>query len=287
MVRATFDLGNGSHVLIGRAYAERTGLLTDGRPVVVRTRRRTRRRVRRQVVMLRSLEIAGRRFNPGAGARSTPQPTASAVNIGVALLRHFVITTDFAARAVWLQPQPAGDFRGDAMRVIRSAEYRRMPWRNGLGETAEIAISPPGAALDQFEWRISMATIAAPGPFSAFAGIDRTLTVLSGAGFRLVLDAQPAVELTPRSAPVSFRGESEASAQLIGGPVTDLNVMTRRDRCWHRVRRRAPGARLPFEAATAMAAVFCVTGPTASRPPAAARTRRARHAVDRCPAGSA
>lgn len=147
------------------------------------------------------------------------------------------------------------------MRVIRSAEYRRMPWRNGLGETAEIAISPAGAALDQFEWRISMATIAAPGPFSAFAGVDRTLTVLSGAGFRLVLDAQPAVELTPRSAPVSFRGESEASAQLIGGPVTDLNVMTRRDRCWHRVRRRAPGARLPFEAATAMAAVFCVTGP--------------------------
>jgi environmental stress-induced protein Ves len=147
------------------------------------------------------------------------------------------------------------------MDVIRSTAYRRMPWRNGLGETAEIAISPAGAALDRFEWRISMATIAAAGPFSAFAGIDRTLTVLSGAGFRLVLDGQPAVALTPRSPPLSFRGESEASAQLVGGPVTDLNVMTRRDRCWHRVRRCAPGARLPFEAAAATAAVFCVTGP--------------------------
>jgi hypothetical protein len=85
--------------------------------------------------------------------------------------------------------------------------------------------------------------------------------VLSGDGFRLTLGARPAIELTPRSAPLAFRGDSDASAELIGGTVTDLNVMTRRDRCWHRVRRFAAGVRLPLEAAATTTAVFCVTGP--------------------------
>ena len=49
------------------------------------------------------------------------------------------------------------------------------PWKNGGGCTTEIAIAPPGASLDAFEWRISLATIAASGPFSAFPGVDRTL----------------------------------------------------------------------------------------------------------------
>ena len=50
-----------------------------------------------------------------------------------------------------------------------------MPWKNGGGETAEIAVSPPGAALDDFDWRLSMARVETDGPFSAFPGIDRTL----------------------------------------------------------------------------------------------------------------
>jgi hypothetical protein len=34
-----------------------------------------------------------------------PQSSASDVNIGVAILRHFWITTDFANHAVWLDPR--------------------------------------------------------------------------------------------------------------------------------------------------------------------------------------
>jgi predicted aspartyl protease len=107
-VRATFDLGNGSHVLIGRAYAERAGLLTDGRPVASERGGGLGGEVARQTFVLRSLELAGRRFE-SVRAAIDAQDTASAVNLGVSLLRHFVITTDFAGRAVWLQPQPAGD----------------------------------------------------------------------------------------------------------------------------------------------------------------------------------
>jgi hypothetical protein len=37
----------------------------------------------------------------------TDDSVSSALNVGVSLLRHFLITTDFAGHAVWLQPLPA------------------------------------------------------------------------------------------------------------------------------------------------------------------------------------
>ncbi len=68
------------------------------------------------------------------------------------------------------------------MRILRAADHKRMPWKNGGGETVEIAVAPQDAALGDFDWRISMATVAADGPFSIFPGIDRTLSILSGSG---------------------------------------------------------------------------------------------------------
>ncbi len=135
-----------------------------------------------------------------------------------------------------------------------------MRWKNGLGETAEIAIRPAGAALDRFDWRVSMALVEAAGPFSAFPGIDRTLTVVAGAGFSLAVGEQPAVELTRRSPPFAFEGDRSAQASLIGGPVSDLNVMTRRERCWHRVRRCAAGGRVPVGNDATTVLVFCADG---------------------------
>ena len=57
-----------------------------------------------------------------------------------------------------------------------------MPWKNGGGTTQEIACWPPGAGLSEFGWRVSIATIAAPGPFSVFADIDRSIMLLEGEG---------------------------------------------------------------------------------------------------------
>ena len=55
------------------------------------------------------------------------------------------------------------------MRILRAADYRRMPWKNGSGETVEVAVFPPGASIDDFDWRISIATVAAEnGAFSLF-----------------------------------------------------------------------------------------------------------------------
>lgn len=123
------------------------------------------------------------------------------------------------------------------MRVLRSTDYRRMPWKNGKGETVEIAVFPQDASVDDFDWRISMATVAEDGPFSVFEGVDRTLSVLSGDGIALSVEGRDTVDLTIRSAPYTFPADATTSARLLGPPITDLNVMTRRGRWVHRVSR--------------------------------------------------
>jgi environmental stress-induced protein Ves len=124
------------------------------------------------------------------------------------------------------------------MRILRAADYRVMPWKNGGGTTIEIAVSPDGAGLDDFDWRVSMARVETNGPFSSFTGIDRTLSVLEGQGIVLDIAGQAPARLTPASAPLAFAGDVPTSAALIGGPITDLNVMTRRGRMAHAVERR-------------------------------------------------
>jgi environmental stress-induced protein Ves len=124
------------------------------------------------------------------------------------------------------------------MRILRAADYRVMPWKNGGGTTTEIAVSPERAGLDDFDWRISMARVETSGPFSSFAGIDRTLSVLEGEGIVLDVAGLPPTRLTTASVPFAFPGDVSTSAALIGGPITDLNIMTRRGRMAHEVERR-------------------------------------------------
>lgn len=103
-VRATFDLGNGSDVLVGSQLAQRLHLLTDGRSVLARRGGGLGGETERPVIRLRSLQLAGRRFRDVPAAVDA-RDSASDLNIGVSILRHFVITTDFAQRALWLQPR--------------------------------------------------------------------------------------------------------------------------------------------------------------------------------------
>jgi uncharacterized protein len=121
------------------------------------------------------------------------------------------------------------------MQIIRASALKPSRWKNGGGETTEIAKWPPGAALDAFTWRLSMAVVATDGPFSLFPDIDRTLTMLTGATkLKLEQSGQPVV-LTPSSAPFSFPGDISVSAELWGGPARDFNVMTRRGVWRHQV----------------------------------------------------
>jgi hypothetical protein len=103
--RAVFDLGNGSEVLVGSKLAARLHLLTDGRQVSSARGGGLGGETSRQLIPLHSLEVAGRTFREVSAAIDS-QPSAADLNIGVSILRHFVITSDFAAHTLWLQPRP-------------------------------------------------------------------------------------------------------------------------------------------------------------------------------------
>jgi hypothetical protein len=102
-VRATFDLGNGAQVLVSRRYAQALGLLTDGRAVHREAGGGLGGEAQRQTFVLQSLELAGQRFT-GLAAAIDPQESASDLNVGLSVLARFVVTTDFAGKAVWLRP---------------------------------------------------------------------------------------------------------------------------------------------------------------------------------------
>ncbi len=125
------------------------------------------------------------------------------------------------------------------MKVLRAKDYKRMPWKNGGGETVEIAIFPEKASLADFDWRVSMATVATDGPFSSFPGIDRTLSILQGKGMRLMIEGRKPALMTGETAPLPFPADVATSATLVDGPIVDLNVMTRRGRLTHSVQRVA------------------------------------------------
>ena len=110
------------------------------------------------------------------------------------------------------------------------ADIAPTPWKNGGGATREIACWPPGTGLDSFDWRISVATIAADGAFSVFAGIDRSITLLSGDGV-LLHGEHGTHRLDQPLVPFAFAGETPIRATLLGGASEDFNVMTRRGRC--------------------------------------------------------
>lgn len=103
------------------------------------------------------------------------------------------------------------------------------PWKNGGGTTQEIASWPQGAALDSFGWRVSIATIASAGPFSVFAGIERSIMLLEGDGVRLFThDGRVSHWLDVPHRPFAFSGDEAIDCTLLGGASNDFNVMTRR-----------------------------------------------------------
>ena len=115
------------------------------------------------------------------------------------------------------------------MQFLDLATTPTVAWKNGGGSTRELACWPPGAGMDSFAWRVSVATIARPGPFSAFPGVDRQIMLLEGDGVQLQAGAgQWQHALTQRWAPFAFSGKEPVDCRMLGGVSTDFNLMLRR-----------------------------------------------------------
>lgn len=129
-------------------------------------------------------------------------------------------------------------------RHLNSGDFVRQPWKNGGGSTTQLALEGDG---DRWLWRLSAADVEQSGPFSDFAGYERTIMLLEGDGMDLEVDGRVTALRVPFE-PFVFDGAAKTSCTLLGGPVRDLNLMVDRKRARSSVQAVHPdhfrGARL-------------------------------------------
>ncbi len=104
---------------------------------------------------------------------------------------------------------------------LRADEVPPTPWKNGGGQTRELLRWP---AQGDWRLRLSLADIAADGPFSAFPGVTRWFVVLQGEGVALALPGSEHHQHLG-DAPLCFDGTAAPGCRLLGGPTRDLNLM--------------------------------------------------------------
>jgi len=109
------------------------------------------------------------------------------------------------------------------MKILRKEAYQSTPWRNGGGITQEVTRSPADGAA--FDWRLSVARIEQPGPFSDFSGYARTMVLLAGRGIRLSSAGVPDLPLHRPGDLIRFDGALPMHCELLNGPCSDLNLM--------------------------------------------------------------
>ena len=103
--------------------------------------------------------------------------------------------------------------------------FKTIPWKNGLGHTTELAISD-GGTLDNFDWRLSIASVVNDGNFSNFAGYQRNLVLIEGEGLTLDHGNGDVDELTSLLDIARFDGGINTHGALVHGGIKDFNIMT-------------------------------------------------------------
>lgn len=119
------------------------------------------------------------------------------------------------------------------IQLLKLHDFQKMPWKNGLGFTFEIA-RKPSAETDDFDWRVSMADVENDGEFSYFSGKKRIISTLSGIGMQLSIADQAHVDICSRNL-FAFDGEQPVYCRLLNGPIRDLNLIYRADKVFPRM----------------------------------------------------
>ncbi|HSY97365.1 MAG TPA: HutD family protein, partial [Steroidobacteraceae bacterium] len=109
------------------------------------------------------------------------------------------------------------------LQLIRNASLTAAPWKNGGGITYEVLRVPSSG--DPFRWRLSVAHIDASGPFSDFAGYNRKMVLLKGAGVELRFGDGVTKTLRQVGDLTEFDGAQSTYCELLNGPCVDLNLM--------------------------------------------------------------
>ena len=111
------------------------------------------------------------------------------------------------------------------MSLIRFRDIAATPWKNGRGQTWEIAVDASAIAHSPFRWRLSRAAISETCLFSSYPGVRRWLALAAGGALELRIDAQPPHTLERAGAWLAFDGAALVESVPLDGPVVDFNVM--------------------------------------------------------------
>ncbi len=109
--------------------------------------------------------------------------------------------------------------------ILPPETFKTIPWKNGLGHTTELAINS-GGNLDEFDWRLSIASVVNDGDFSNFSGYQRHLVLIEGEGLILDHDNGDVDELANLLDVAHFDGGSKTCGRLVNGAIKDFNIMT-------------------------------------------------------------
>ena len=110
--------------------------------------------------------------------------------------------------------------------IISPDQYVICPWKNGKGETTELAINENGT-LDDFDWRLSIAKVTEDGEFSNFEGYTRNLVLIKGNGIELKHNELTVDCLNELLAIATYDGGNCTSGFLNSGPISDLNLIVK------------------------------------------------------------
>ena len=119
------------------------------------------------------------------------------------------------------------------MVILRTGDFTKLPWKNGLGVSHVIASEPRSAGYDAVNWQVGTTEFGFDCPFSSLPGMDRQFMLLSGGGVELhCIDVISGVDVRRAVdrpfVPFSFSGDWQTTCRMLGDPVHVFNVMTRR-----------------------------------------------------------
>ncbi|WP_277501114.1 HutD family protein [Nocardioides sp. ChNu-99] len=114
-----------------------------------------------------------------------------------------------------------------------------VPWQNGAGTTRALRSDVAAG------WRVSVAAVPGPAPWSPMSGTRRWSCVVAGNGLALVVDGRAVA--APRGVVVSHPGDVPVHGTPVAGPVANLNLVLERGRASGRMRVRTVTGRLEWD----------------------------------------
>ncbi len=111
--------------------------------------------------------------------------------------------------------------------LIPAEQGKITPWKNGRGQSREIAIEPKEAEFSKndFLWRLSSAQVLEAGDFSHFPGYNRWLTLVEGKELLLHVNDGEEMAALRAGENFSFMGKDAVKCEIPRGPIKDLGLI--------------------------------------------------------------